>query len=301
MKRLIALVMIAFCLLYVNAQQIYFLPNTDTNRGMSYGTSRSSVPAHLNALINTVKGIDKDIESNVGDISSVINKSWYLNAEFEKDRNIMLQLFRELLDQEGSIEDSMQSMELELFNPDSLPFKEFYNTVAMLKKSTDASYKAMESGKSGLRDSKKMFGEVLELYPEMSKLVNVICDTVSGAVPYTPEVVEEPVVNEAPAEPEPEYDFNSMKVNVVRKRIKVSKYDIINVKNIEGRMVIKKSKERLHELSTVDRFLYKEALKEKEGYTYVIAKNAKNDYTVYWWHVADEIAGVIDTIGNIFD
>ena len=58
--------------------------------------------------------------------------------------------------------------------------------------------------------------------------------------------------------------------------------------------------ERLHELSSIDKFLYKEALREKEGYSIAIIKDAKNKYIVCWWHVADEIAGVIETIGDIF-
>lgn len=304
MKKLMTLGLIMIFATMIMAENIYFLPENynEMMPSRSRAGLRNNLPARLNALLEELKATDQNIKDNFDNLGSVIHKSWYLNAEFEKDRNIMLTVYREMLESLSNINDRLQGLEVELFNPDELGFGDMYSTLEATTKNLYGSYNGMEKGKSGLRKAKDLFGKAKVDYSKFTTMLSRAIDTVSGAVPYTPE--PEPVVNE-PAEPfqepQPTINYNDIRVHVEDSKINPSGLDVINSNSYEGKLVVKKSKERMHEMSSTDRLMYKQALKGQDGFSYVIVKHAENEYTVYWWHLGDDIEDIFETIEDIFN
>lgn len=304
MKKIISILVITALSSLAFSNSIFFLPENESERyGLNISRSRagdSSVPERLNMLCKELQHTDSRLKASFNSIGEIINRQWYLNSEFEKDVNVMLTMFRDGVDYISNLDDRAQALELELFNPEELGFYQLYANIADVKKHFESSYNELAKGKSGLRKSRADFENAQKSYNEVSPLVTNITAGVLNAVPYNPPAPA-PQPAPAPVVSEPDFDYSKMEVTVIRKKIKVSNFDIIRIDSEEGKNVIKKSMERLHELSSIDKFLYKEALREKEGYSIAIIKDKKNKYIVCWWHVADEIAGVIETIGNIFE
>jgi len=280
MKRFFSVALLIGLSLSVFSDTVFFIPENNAERyGLNISrSSRSSVPERLNMLCNEMKHTDTRLKVSLERIGELINKQWYLNSEFEKDLNIMLQMFRESIDYISNLEDRSQALEMELFNPEELPFSELYSNLEAVKKDTDSSYKELSKGKSGLKEGRKFFSKASQNYSSVNQSVIAITSAVSGAVPYNPPVIQP---TPAPVAAEPEFDYEKMEVKVLRKRLKLSDHDFIRLDSEEGKTVIKKSMERLHELTSIDRFLYKEALKKKEGYTITILKDSRNRYIIY--------------------
>ncbi|MFW5782116.1 MAG: hypothetical protein ACOCWO_02360 [Candidatus Muiribacteriaceae bacterium] len=306
MKRIAILTMLALSITCFS--QVYFIPepmdnmptrNTGFSRNMS---CRNNVPQRINSLIDELKITDEQLTQKLNNIAQLIVKNWYLNSEFEADRNIMLNIFRESLDEFSNLNDRLHGLELELFNPEELPFSEAYSLLDNTTSLVSQAYKALDQGKSGLREAKTKFGKAHEMYESLSEKIMVITDVVSGAVPYNePAPAPAPDPGNINEEENETINYNAIEVEIDRKKIKLSQYDIINPNEYEGKLVLKKSKERLHELSTLDRWMYRQALDEAEGYHFAIVKHTKDLYSVYWWHVADEIAGIVNDIKDIFE
>ncbi|MCK9225510.1 MAG: hypothetical protein M0R46_15100 [Candidatus Muirbacterium halophilum] len=302
MKKLFSIIVMTALSVSVFSNSVFFLPENDSEKyGLNISRSRASsnVPERINILCKELKHTDSRLKASFNGINDTINKQWYLNSEFEKDLNVMLTMFRESVDYISNLDDRAQALELELFNPEELGFNKLYSSLADIKKNTEASYTELSKGKSGLRKAREIFEKAVNSQSNISALITSISSAVLNAVPYNPPAPA-PTPTPAPVVSEPDFDYSKMEVSVKRKKVKLSDYDFIKLESVEGKNVIKKSMERLHELSSIDKFLYKEALRKKEGYSVVIIKNSKNKYIICWWHVADEIAGVIETIGDIF-
>ncbi|MFW5781690.1 MAG: hypothetical protein ACOCWO_00200, partial [Candidatus Muiribacteriaceae bacterium] len=256
----------------------------------------------INTLLKDLEQTDGTVKDNYDRIQSLITKNWYLNSEFEKDRNVMLQLLRNTLDQFSNMNDRLHALELELFNPEELGFDAMYDYLDKAVIDMNQAYRALDQGKSGLKTAKEAFAKSKVAYARVtSNLTNAI-DHVMNAVPYNPPAPQpdpEPVVESEPTPPEIDYD--KLDVYIENKKVDVNEFQVINSNSYEGKLVLKKSKERLHELSSVDRWMYREALKNKDGFSFLIAKLDDNYYTVFWWHVGDDVADIVDTIEDIFN
>ena len=306
MKKLAVIGVIAALVTTSFAGDIYFLPENMNevigSRSVRSGL-RADVPARLSALLDELKDSDKEVKNNFDKIGEVIHKQWYLNSEFEKDRNIMLNFYRESLEKLSNLNDRLQGLEVELFNPEELGFKELYNGLEKATKNLFESYKQIEIGKAGLKNGKDLFGKAKADYAKFTANLARVISTVSGAVPYTPDVAPTPVTPQEPVvtEPQPTINYNAINVTVMNKKTEVFGLDIVNSNSYEGKLVVKKSKERLHELSSTDRLMFKEALKGQDGFSFIIVKDSDNYYTIYWWHIGNDIQDIFETIEDIFN
>ncbi|MFA5479866.1 MAG: hypothetical protein WC337_07555 [Candidatus Muiribacteriota bacterium] len=292
MKKTISLLLVALFIVSTYGQ-VYFLPE-NLNEVMA-GNTRSSVrnvPERLNILMNELSDTDREIKDNFDAIGTLIHKQWFVLAEFEKDKNVMLQVFRTMLDNMSNMSDRLHSMELELFNPEALGFDNMHVTLTRVNKSADDAYKALQVGREGLAKSRDSYAKAKSDYARLTEMVNKAIDAIKNAVPYTP---APPVVTPQP-EPQPQpstdYDYSKMNVNIIRQKININKIaprEVVNSASVEGKMVLKKAKEREHQLSTIEKWMYKQAIKNQDGFSYVLIKNGKNNYTVFWWNVIDEL------------
>ncbi|MGM0608137.1 MAG: hypothetical protein ACQESP_06940, partial [Candidatus Muiribacteriota bacterium] len=110
-----------------------------------------------------------------------------------------------------------------------------------------------------------------------------------------PEPEPDPEPEPEPEPQQPAYDYSAMDVYIRRAKVdtnNVGSDQIINSRSAEGQTVLKKAKEREHELSTIDRLMYKQALKGQDGFSFMILKHKTNEYTVYWWNVLDDISDI---------
>ncbi len=303
MKKLLTLVMTLVFITSVFAGPVFFLPEDYTEvMPMRRSSTSSDIPERLHILLEELAKTDSQIKEKLDQISNLINKNWYLNSEFEKDRNIMLEVLRLVIEDYSNLNDRLSGLELELFNPEELGFDDMYKLLDSTNNNINKAYKELHVGKSGLKAARDAFGKGAMDYEKLSAKMIETIDKVKNAVPYNPQTppaqTDEPQTPQVPAE-EP-INYNNLKVNIIRKHVKLNNLDIIKDETYEGHLVLKKSKERLHELDSMNRWLFRQAISGGEGYTFIIVKNAKEDYTIYWWHTADEIADIIDTIGDIF-
>jgi len=294
MKKILVMLLAVFCITTAFSDTIYFLPETQFEAMPS--KSRGNVPARIDALLKDLQATDKDIKDNFDSTGRIIHKSWYLNSEFEKDRNIMVSLLREIMDGLSNLDDRLQSLELELFNPDELGFNGMYNDLRKARSAVNSCYKNLNIGKSGIKKARNDFAEAKIAYARITENLVRVVQTIQNAVPYNP-----PTQQPQQPNPQPTINYNRLEVRIVKEKIKTYNYDIVNSNSYEGKLVLKKSKERLHELSSIDKLLYKKALRGQDGLSYAIVKNGDHDYTVFWWHIGDDIGGIIDDIEDIFD
>jgi|GEM_PF-3302848 len=301
MKKLLILSITVLFITSVFAEPVYFIPEdyTEVMPMRRTGTGAGSdIPERLHILLEELKNTDTSVNQRLNQVMSIINRNWYLNSEFEKDRNIILEVLRLIIEDYSNLNDRINGLELELFNPDELGFKDMYELLDSTNNNINKAYKELHIGKSGLKAARDAFRKGSMDYERLSEMIITVIDKVKNAVPYNPQSSSG---SQQPQQPQEEHvNYNKLVVNIERKHIKLNNLDIIRDETYEGHLVLKKSKERLHELDSMNRWLYRQAISGGEGYTFVIVKNAKENYTVYWWHTADEIADVIDTIGDIF-
>ncbi|MCK9225997.1 MAG: hypothetical protein M0Q02_13055, partial [Candidatus Muirbacterium halophilum] len=209
--------------------------------------------------------------------------------------------YRDSLEKLSNLNDRLQGLEVELFNPEELGFTELYNGLSKSTKSLFESYKQIEIGKAGLKNAKDLFGKSKAEYAKFTSNLSRVINAVSGAVPYTPDVTPPPVVPQQPVVTEPTINYNALNVTILNKKVEGFGLDMVNSNSYEGKLVVKKSKERMHELSSTDRLMYKEALKGKDGFSFIIVKDSDNYYTIYWWHIGNDIQDIFETIEDIFN
>jgi hypothetical protein len=303
MKKIIVMLAMIFVVTSVYSSQVYFLIENQNELmgGNTRSRASSNVPERLRALLDDMKNTDNSLRASINDIDRLIGKQWFTMAEFEQDKNVMLQIFRESLDGMSNLKDRLGALELELFNPEQLPFKNIYTNLNSAQTNLDSSYKALAQGRNGLAEARTKYANGKSNYEKIQPDLDNIINTVMNSVPYNPSTPP-PVVNQ-PKEPEQPTDtinYNDINVQIFRKRIKSFDFDVVNPTTYEGKLVLKKAETVTHQMNSLDKWLYRQAIKGEQGYSFIIIKHEKHKYTICWWHVADEIVGIIEDIENIF-
>jgi len=250
--------------------------------------SSNQVLERINALILELQKNSENIRNNNRKIEALLFKNWILAADFEKDMTTLMPIFRESVDSYGNLSNIIKDLKSEVFDESQFCFAQLEASLEKSGTAFNEAYAGMREGKTKLGIARTKYTESRSEYENTSKYIQTLVDQFRQFVHPQPA----PQVHPAPQPHQP----LKIKVFVHRQRINPGKYTIINEYTPIGIRVMKEAKKQMKNMDTLERIQFKFAITGTNGFSYAIVKINKHRYDLYWWHMLDTIADIIQVI-----